>query len=115
MAHDSRFKALPPILFMVYGVLGKLKWRGGLESAEIMILHRGAPGDRKAVRGSDVLEVKQGFFTYSPDSRVREGPGASAARNKSYVAGREATVIPLHRVLEVRLDGKPVWKRARKV
>lgn len=80
---------------MVYRVLGKLLWKGGLERAEIAIVHRGAPGDVKVIEGSRVDEVKSGYLTYTN----RFG---------------EDTVIPLHRVLEVRLDGKQLWKRARK-
>jgi uncharacterized protein (UPF0248 family) len=77
---------------MVYRVMGKLLWKDGLPGAEITILHRGAPGDKKMVRGEDVLEVKPGHFTY------RNSLG-------------EDTVIPNHRILEVRKHGKRLWKR----
>jgi len=75
---------------MVYRVLSKLKWVGGLEDCEIVILHRGAPGNRKTIPGKDVTEVKKSYFYY---------------KNK------KETCIPLHRVLEVRLKGKVIWKR----
>lgn len=78
---------------MVYSVMGKLRWKGGLERAEITILHRGAPGDRKAVPGRSVIEVKQGFFTYQS------------------LQGKVPAVIPMHRIMEVRVDGEPAWKR----
>lgn len=77
---------------MVYRFLGKLFWKGGLERADIIIIHRGAPDDRKAIPGSSVTEVKSGYITYK--SRYNE-----------------ETVIPLHRILEVRLDGRVAWKR----
>jgi uncharacterized protein (UPF0248 family) len=80
---------------MVYRVLGKLLWKGGLRRSEITILHRGAPGDRKVIPGSSVKEVKKGYL-------IITGPG------------EEETVIPLHRVMEVRTDGKQIWKRAGK-
>ncbi len=77
---------------MVYRVLGKLLWMGGLERAEVMILHRGARGDRKTIPGDRITEVKKGFFIY-----VNQGG--------------EETVIPYHRVQEVRLKGKTLWER----
>lgn len=81
---------------MVYGTLSRLKWVGGLEDCEIVIVHRGAPDDRKVIPGKKVTEIKKSYFYY------RNG------RN-----GRE-TCIPLHRVLEVRLEGKVIWKRMTK-
>ena len=83
------------ILFMVYHVLGRLAWKGGIEKVDIVILHRGAPDDRKTVHGRDITSVKKGHFVYTD------------------ITGRETT-IPLHRILEVRVDGKAVWKRAPK-
>jgi uncharacterized protein (UPF0248 family) len=80
---------------MVYQVLGKLLWKGGLGKAEVVILHRGAPGNKKIIFGRDISEVKRSYFVY---------------RNQ---AGEETT-IPIHRILEVRHEGKQVWKRAGK-
>ena len=78
---------------MVFQVLNKLKWKGGLESCEIVILHRGAPGDRKAIPGSKVTEIKRSYFSYK---------------------NRRETTIPLHRILEIRLEEKILWKRNQK-
>ena len=78
---------------MVFQVLNKLKWKGGLESCEIVILHRGAPEDRKTIPGSKVTEIKRSYF--------------------SYKNGRETT-IPLHRIREIRLEEKILWKRNQK-
>ena len=80
---------------MVYRVLGRLLWRGGLERAEVVILHRGAPGDRKVIPGRQVTSVKRGYLLYRNDSG-------------------EEIIIPLHRVLEVRLNGETLWKRKEK-
>ena len=80
---------------MVYGVLGRLLWKGRLGDTEVVILHRGAPEDRKVVSGSSIVSVRKSCLVYRDNS------------------GRETT-IPLHRVLEVRLDGKPEWKRKEK-
>lgn len=78
---------------MVFQVLNKLKWKGGLDRCEIIILHRGTPGDRKTIHGSRVTEIRRSYF--------------------SYKNGRETT-IPLHRILEVRLEEKTLWKRKEK-
>ncbi len=77
---------------MVYRVLGKLKWKGELKDCEIIILHRGAPGNRKTISGKKVTEVKKSYFYYKD--------------------GRE-TCIPLHRILEIKLKGKVIWKGAK--
>jgi len=78
---------------MVYETLNRLRWKGGLEDCEIIILHRGAPGDKKLIPGKSVTEVKKSYFYY-----------------RNCKDGRE-TYIPLHRVLEIRLKGKVLWKR----
>ncbi len=76
---------------MVFQVLNRLKWQGGLEKCEVIILHRGAPGDRKAISGSKLTGLDRHYFYYSD-------------------GGRETT-IPLHRIQEVRLEGETLWKR----
>ena len=80
---------------MVYNVLNRLKWEGGLEECEIVILHRGAPGDRMVVKGNSIIGVKRSYFEY---------------RNR---LGEEVT-IPYHRILEVRIGGKVIWDRERR-
>jgi uncharacterized protein (UPF0248 family) len=79
---------------MAFEILNKLKWMGGLEKAEIIILHRGAPSDRKAIKGSLLAGLDRHYFWYSEN-------------------GRETT-IPLHRIREVRLEGEAIWKREEK-
>ncbi len=76
---------------MVFQTLNRLKWEGRLSEAEIIILSRGSPQDRKVIPGRKVTEVKKTYFCY------REGD-------------RE-TFIPNHRVLEIRVGGKELWKR----
>jgi len=77
---------------MVFEVLNRLKWKGGLEKCEIVIRHRGVPGDVMVVAGSSLTEIKRDHFMYMNDRS-------------------EETFIPLHRILEVRLEGKVLWKR----
>ena len=79
---------------MVYKTLGKLKAQGKLPDCEIVILHRGAPQDRKSISGERITEVKKSYFSYTNEFR-------------------EETTIPYHRVLEVRLEGKVVWQRGK--
>ncbi len=75
---------------MVFQVLNKLKWTGRLDSAEIVFVHRGARGDIKVISGKSIAELKKGHLVY---------------RN------RQETVIPLHRVVEVRVSGEVLWRR----
>lgn len=75
--------------------LGKLKWTDKLKGSEIVILHRGAPRNRKVLPAEDITEIKKGHFCYRDEE------------------GRE-TFIPMHRVLEIRMQGKVVWKRKTK-
>jgi uncharacterized protein (UPF0248 family) len=76
---------------MVFQTLNRLKWSGRLKSCRIVILHRGAKDNKKVVEGSLVTEIKRSYFLY---------------REK----GRE-TFIPNRRVLEIRVNGRAVWKR----
>jgi len=75
------------ILFMVFEVLNRLKWKDGLGGVEIIILHRGAPGNRKVIMENEVTEIKRSYLVYG------------------------ITEIPLHRIREVRKDGRTIWKR----
>ncbi|RLJ07761.1 MAG: DUF504 domain-containing protein [Candidatus Aenigmatarchaeota archaeon] len=70
-----------------FDILNKLKWTNQLDRAEIVILHRGAPDDRKTISGKEIVELGRDRFL-TKDS-----------------------CIPLHRVLEVRLEGKILWRR----
>ncbi len=76
---------------MAFNTLNRIKWTGTLDRCEVVILHRGVEGDRKIIQGSDITELKRSYFCY-----------------KKW-GGRE-TCIPLHRVLEIRIEGKAIWK-----
>ncbi len=76
---------------MVFQALNKLVWQKKIREAEVVILHRGAPDDRKTISGRDITHVSKHYFYYmSPKGEV---------------------CIPLHRVLEVWVRGKCVWRR----
>jgi len=70
-------------------VLNRLKWENGLslQDAEIVIIHRGAPGDRMKIPGKDVVSIGHMFF---------ETPEAS---------------IPLHRVTEIWYRGEKIFDK----
>lgn len=73
-------------------VLNKLKWHPDFEinEAEITILHRGAPGDRRTIRGENIIELGKGFMV------VRRG--------------RDKIRIPYHRILEIDTPTETVWQ-----
>ena len=77
---------------MAFDTLNRLKWTGKIHLCEIVILHRGAPGDRKVIGGSKVTQVKKSYFYYKESDTER--------------------LIPLHRVMEIRLGGETIWKRS---
>jgi len=81
---------------MAYRVLGKLKWTGKLEHCTIVILHRGAPGNLKAISGASVTEVRRTYFSYAS----ADGAGKP-----------HETTIPMHRVMEISVNGQVVWRR----
>jgi uncharacterized protein (UPF0248 family) len=66
------------------------------ETAEhytITYRHRGAPGDVKQIRASSIRKLGKSYFTISENS---EG---------------EESIIPFHRILEIRsLDNTVIWK-----
>lgn len=76
-------------------LLNMLKWKPGegLGNYEIVVVHRGAPGDAKVIDGSTVVDVARRALVY-----LDEG---------------EETVVPFHRVIEVRLKStkEVVWRR----
>jgi uncharacterized protein (UPF0248 family) len=76
---------------MAFQTLNRLKWKGGLKGCSVTVLHRGAPKDRKTIGGNEIACIKKSYFIHE--------------RN-----GRETT-IPLHRIIEITVGGKTVWKR----
>ncbi|WP_019177542.1 DUF504 domain-containing protein [Methanomassiliicoccus luminyensis] len=75
---------------MVYPreVLNRLRWTEGLglEDAVITYLHRGAPGDLMAVKGSNIMELERSFFV-TVDSKV-----------------------PYHRIRKIEYRGKVLYE-----
>ena len=76
---------------MVFETLNKLKWTGGLANCEIVFIHRGAKEGRKTIPGRKITDIKRSHFYYRDDDRE--------------------TFIPNHRVLEIRMEGKVIWRK----
>ncbi|MHA1238202.1 MAG: DUF504 domain-containing protein [Candidatus Odinarchaeia archaeon] len=75
-------------------ILNKLMWHVGLENYNIVILHRGAPEDKKTIPGSKIKSVKSSYFTY--------------------IEHETEVVIPFHRIIEIRSnDGEILWRSRR--
>lgn len=70
-------------------VLNRIKWSSGssLSRAEVVILHRGALGDRKKILGDQIISIGHLFFET-----------------------KDAT-IPFHRILEIWYDGKQIFDK----
>jgi len=70
-------------------VLNRLKWERGssLQDVEIVIIHRGAPGDLMKIRGEEIISIGHMFFE-TPDSS-----------------------IPLHRIVEIWNRGEKIFER----
>lgn len=76
---------------MAYETLNRLKWTGKLPQCHVIILHRGAPENRKTIEGRKITQIKKSHFYYK----------------ENY----DEKFIPLHRVMEINIGGKTVWKR----
>lgn len=70
-------------------VLNRLKWEegGGINDAEIVILHRGAPDDRMTILGKDIVSIGHMFFD-TPE-----------------------TSIPFHRILVIWHHGEKLFEK----
>jgi len=79
------------IYYMVFQTLNKLKWKGDLNKSDVVILSRGSPEDRKTISGRKIISIKRSHFYYKDNDRE--------------------TFIPNHRVLEIRMEGRTIWKR----
>jgi uncharacterized protein (UPF0248 family) len=81
-------------------VLNRLRWDSNENSENYVITyrHRGAPDDVKMVRASSIKNLGKSYFT------IQE------------VNGMDESVIPFHRILEIRntIDDSIVWVSRKK-
>jgi hypothetical protein len=73
-------------------IFNMLKWKEGesLSEAEVYYVHRGAPGDQKAVSGSDIISI--GPFCFEINT---------------------GACIPYHRIFKIFYRGKAIFERYR--
>lgn len=78
----------------IRAIINRLKWssEGGLSDCEIIILHRGAPGNLRSINGRSIKDV-------APRALICEDCG-------------EETLIPYHRVRLIKKGTKTVWANA---
>lgn len=77
-------------------VLNKIRWTSedGLDDCEIVIVHRGAPGNIKVIKGIDVKDI-------APRAIICEEDG-------------EEVVIPYHRIMAIRRGHEVLWKKRKR-
>ena len=81
-------------------ILNRARWRDGrLHALEVHVLHRGAPGDRRVIGGSRIVNVGPHGIELTPENETEDG-------------GAEAVSIPYHRFLAiVGADGRELWSK----
>ncbi len=74
----------------LHQVLSQLEWGEGipLKELEFVVVHRGAPGDRRVLAAPEVV-----------------------GRDRSYLLLEGGGAVPYHRVMEVRRGGRVLWSR----
>jgi len=76
-------------------ILNGLRWQSNLNPNDYAItyLHRGAPGDVKIIRASDIRSLGKSYFTFKNSM------------------DEEETLIPFHRIIEIRktTDDSILW------
>src|SRR5512136_373209 len=77
-------------------VLNREKWasKAGLKELEVVIIHRGVPGNLKVIKGESITDV--------------------APRAMMVLEGDEESVIPYHRVRIIRRGNIIIWQRVLK-
>jgi uncharacterized protein (UPF0248 family) len=70
--------------------LSKPEWGEGipLDELEFTVVHRGAPGDIRSLTAPEVV-----------------------GRDRSYLHLEDGGRVPYHRVLEIRREGRTLWRR----
>ena len=82
----------------VRDILNRARWRDhGLDALSVHVLHRGAPGDRREIRGRFIAGIRGGGIDVAPES---EHVGAA--------------FVPYHRFLAITgADGAELWSKER--
>ena len=96
-------------------ILNKIKWcsEGGLSDCEVEILHRGAPNDRRVIRGMDIKDIAPRAIIYRGEGS--NGTASLPSDDDEEVEGSgEEVVIPYHRVRAIRKGSKTLWEFKRR-
>lgn len=73
--------------------MNDIKWqKNAIDRVIVHYVHRGAPGDERAAKGTDIVDI-----------------GASFLELRS--VGPMPAMIPYHRILRIEVDGALVWER----
>lgn len=89
--------------FSLRDILNRARWRDeNLHALELVVLHRGAPGDRRVVSGALVTDVGASGVTL--DGQGSEGRAAE-----------EEVFLPYHRFLAIRGSDGVLWDKERGV
>lgn len=81
------YKSLVRKKSVIKELINKGMWSNEREHYELVIVHRGVKGDRLVIRLSEVKEVTRGYIVL------------------------DDTMIPLHRVVEIRYKGRVIFSR----
>jgi hypothetical protein len=75
-------------------ILSKLRWHPefDLQKAKVTIVHRGAPGDARVIKGDDIKELGPAFMrVVAPEGEVE---------------------IPYHRILRIEARRQVLWRKS---
>ncbi len=72
-------------------LLNEIKWRFDLARCRVYYIHRGAPGNIKAVEGSAIRTVDRAFLIFEGEPHE--------------------VYIPYHRIVRIEFDGRVVFER----
>lgn len=72
-------------------IFNELKWKEdmGINECSIEYIHRGVPGNTKTISGKAIVSIGHSFLTLYPD-----------------------TMIPYHRILQIKYKGKTIYEKA---
>ena len=89
---QSKSTASKSIVVHPREILNRLKWHERkLGEAIITIVHRGAPGDLKRIKGELIKELGKGFMAVEqPEGEV---------------------YIPYHRIVKIEVKNRTIWER----
>jgi uncharacterized protein (UPF0248 family) len=84
------------LMSTIRDLLNKIKWTSdkGLEDCEIVIVHRGAPGDLKVIKGIYVKDVAPRAIICEEDE--------------------EELIIPYHRIMTIRRGHEVLWEKRKR-